>query len=394
MLENLPYITTARTMRESSWDRSGRNSDFWRVRPGETRVLADIKGEGRITHIWITQSNPDQDYYRKILLRMYWDGEREPSVLAPIGDFFCLGHSIVNSFQSLPFTVSSRDANAFGGAAALNCYLPMPFGEAARIAVVNDSAEEHIIYFYIDYELHTHPANDPDNAAAGRLHACFRRDNPTDGWGHGITVNSPPVDIPNLTDKYNYLILDAAGEGHYIGFNLSVTNMQRHLKRPHTRTWWGEGDDMVFIDGEAWPPSLHGTGSEDALNQAYGMQRNAFLYNGSSIYEEDTGGYQTSYVFYIANPVRFSKSLRASIEHGHANHLSNDYSSVAYWYQREPHKAFGILPVARRVPLIQGFAFPDGSRTEQAPPEINEDMKRAREQWDARYKTKQEPGYY
>ena len=86
---------------------------------------------------------------------------------------------------------------------------------------------------------------------------------------------------------------------------------------------------MIFIDDEPWPPSIHGTGSEDFLNQAFGMQKNAYLYNGSSIYGHETEGYQCSYVFYPTNPIRFSKSVRASIEHGHANHLSNEYSSVA-----------------------------------------------------------------
>ena len=390
MLDNLAAITKARTKRESSYDTSGGNADCWRIPAGQTRVLADIAGPGKVTHIWITQSNQDQDYYRKVLLRVYWDNEAEPSILVPIGDFFCLGHSIVNSFQSLPFTASSRNNNSFGGASALNCYLQMPFNEGARFEVVNETDGDHIIYFYIDYELY----DKPFGAETGRLHACFRRENPTTGWGHELTVNSPPVNIPNLTDKNNYMFLDAAGEGQFIGFNLSVTNLQKRLKGPHDRTWWGEGDEMYFIDGEPWPPSLHGTGSEDALNQAYGMQRNAYLYNGSSIFEDDTGGYQTSYVFYITNPVRFTKSLRASIEHGHANHLSNEYSSVAYWYQREPHKSFGILPVLQRVPLVRGFIFPEGSRTAPEPLEITGDMKQARETWDARYKTRLEPGNY
>ena len=390
MLDNLYSITRARTKRASSWDTSGRNSDFWRIEPGGARTLADIAGPGKITHIWITQSNPDQDFLRKILLRAYWDGEAEPSILAPVGDFFCLGHSMANSFQSLPFTVSARVNYAFGGAAALNCYLQMPFNESARFEVVNESGEEHIIYFYIDYELYEQPFG----ADAGRLHACFRRENPTTGWGHEISVNSPPSDIPNLSDKNNYLLLDAEGEGQYIGFNLSVTNLQKFLKTRHTRTWWGEGDEMYFVDGEPWPPSLHGTGSEDALNQAYGMQRNAYIYNGSSIFEEDTGGYQTSYVFYITNPVRFRTSLRASIEHGHANHLSNEYSSVAYWYQKEPHKPFGIIPAAQRVPLVRSFSFPDGSRTRPEPLAHDENMERAKAIWEERYKSRTEPGRY
>jgi len=390
MLYDLSKITQARTKRASSWDKSGKNHDCWHIPPGTTQLLADIKGPGMITHIWMTQSNPDQDFFRKVLLRVYWEDEPEPSILVPIGDFFCLGHSIVNSFQSLPFTASARDNNVFGGAVALNCYLSMPFNKSARIELINESEEEHIVYFYIDYEEYDKSFGDD----IGRLHACFRRENPTTGWGHEIEANSPPKGIPNLSDENNYLLLDAEGEGQFIGFNLSVTNLQKRLKTPHERSWWGEGDEMFFIDGEQWPPSVHGTGSEDAFGQAYGMQRNAFIYNGSSIYENDTGGYQTSYVFYITNPVRFRKSLRASIEHGHANHLSNEQSSVAYWYQREPHKTFGILPVLQRIPLVRGFVFPEGSKTDPIPIVLDEHMKEAKELWETRYKTKLEPGRY
>ena len=93
---------------------------------------------------------------------------------------------------------------------------------------------------------------------------------------------------------------------------------------------------MIWVDGYRWPPDLHGTGSEDYLNQAWGMQPNAFLRNGSSIYEGDTGGYQTSYVHHLENPVRFEREIRVTIEHGHGNHLCNEMSSVAYWYGDRP----------------------------------------------------------
>lgn len=133
-----------------------------------------------------------------------------------------------------------------------------------------------IIYiFYIDYELYDKPLD--ENIAY--FHAQWRRENPCDGWGHKITVSTPESDIVNLTGKDNYLILKAKGKGHYVGCNLSVTNFQG--------TWWGEGDDMIFIDGEKWPPTLHGIGSEDYFNHAYGTQDNKFLFNGFSIHENN-----------------------------------------------------------------------------------------------------------
>jgi hypothetical protein len=103
-----------------------------------------------------------------------------------------------------------------------------------------------------------------------------------------------------------YVILGTRDRGHYLGCNLSVTNFQG--------TWWGEGDDMIWVDGCKWPPDLHGTGSEDYLNQAWVMQGNAFLRNGSAIRQDHAGGYQTSYVLHGENPVRFEKEIRVAIE--------------------------------------------------------------------------------
>lgn len=391
-LDSVMYVKKARTRRISSWDRTGRNKDCWKIAGGETRLLADIDGPGKITHIWMTQGNEDTTFLRKVLLRITWDDELFPSVLVPLGDFFCLGHGMVNSFQNLYFSASTarQSENKFGHFVALNCYLPMPFNRRARIELVNETEYEHFQYFYIDYEVY----DQPFTADVAYFHAGFHRENPTAGWGHEISMNAPPADVVNLSDRENYLLLEAEGEGQVIGFNLSVTNLQHFLKKPHERTWWGEGDDMFFIDGEAWPPSLHGTGSEDFLNQAFGMQPNAFLYNGSSIYEHETEGYQTSYVFYAVNPVRFRTKIRASIEHGHANHLSNEYSSVAYWYQKEPHKEFGIIPACQRVPLIRSFVFPEGSRTESNPVELNEEMRQMKDQWARDYITRREKGMY
>jgi len=376
LLSSLTRVKNAKTLRASSWDVSGRNGDNWRIAPGETKVLADLKGPGCITHIWMTQGG--QWTYRDVVIKMYWDGEKNPSVLAPLGDFFCLGHCIVNSFQSLPFTASAHGGrhNHFGANAALNCYLQMPFNRSARVEVTNEGKVPYGQYFYFDYELYDQPLGDD----VAYLHAQFLRENPADGWGHEIPVNVPEANIANkekLAWDTNYVILEAEGRGHYIGCNLSVANFQG--------TWWGEGDDMIWVDGYKWPPDLHGTGSEDYLNQAWGMQPNAFLFNGSSIYESNTGGYQTSYVFHLTNPVHFKREVKVTIEHGHGNHLANDVSSVAYWYQIEPHKKFGILPVAKRRPVMRvkdGDWIKDKkNQTPQRKIVLNAEMKKMKKQW-------------
>jgi len=376
LLSGLARVRNARTRRASSWDRSGRNQDNWTVPPGKTVRLAEIDGPGAITHIWMTQtaratlggdwSGHDPDYYRKVVLKIYWDGEKSPSILTPLGDFFCLGHSIASNFCNLAFSSSTNEHGKFGGGSALNCYLPMPFAKHARIELTNEGEWPLTQYFYIDYELYDEPLADD----VAYLHAQWRRENPTDGWGHDLKVNSGRVNIPNLDGRGNYVILDAKGRGHYIGCNLSVTNLQG--------TWWGEGDDMIWIDGYKWPPDLHGTGSEDYFNQAWGMQPNAYLFNGSALYEGDVRGYQVSYNFHLTNPVHFRKSVLVSMEHGHANHLANEWASTAYWYQLEPHRRFDILPVEQRLPIRTDLGVAPASPEKTPRVRLSQDMRRAR----------------
>jgi len=376
LLGGLTRVKHARTLRSSSWNPTGRNSDAWTIEPGEKRELANLKGPGCITHVWMTQNGPG--VLRNVVLKMYWDNEREPSVLAPLGDFFCLGNGVTNSFQSLPFATSVREENQnkFNATAGLNCYLPMPFRKSARIEVENQGGDKYRQYFYIDYELYDAPL--PDDTVY--LHAQFRRENPTDGWGPEIKLGSKEYNVVNAEKQAwdeNYLILDAKGRGHYIGCNLSVANL--------TGGWWGEGDDMIWIDGYKWPPDLHGTGSEDYLGHAYGMQKNAYMMNGSSVWQSDTKGYQTSYVFHLTNPVRFEKEIRVTIEHGHGNHQANDYASVAYWYQLEAHQPFGIVPVAQRQPIKQDaegkWILDPANQTPQKPIELNEERKQMKQEW-------------
>lgn len=241
LLSSLTRVKKARSLRASSWDTTGRNNDAWNIEPNETRVLADIKGPGCINHIWMTQ----RDGYRNVLLRVFWDDEEHPSVLCPLGDFFGLGNEIVNSYDSLLFSASTAGNNQFNTGCALNCYVQMPFNKSARVELINEGDEMHRQYFYIDYELYDQPLDDD----VAYFHAQFRRENPCDGWGHEIQVNTPEANIINaerLAWENNYLILEAEGRGHYIGCNLSITNFQG--------TWWGEGDDMIWVDGYKWPP--------------------------------------------------------------------------------------------------------------------------------------------
>ncbi len=354
MLAELTRLRDRKTGRVSSWDQTGRNHDLWIIPPGVSVVLADIAGPAQITHIWMTQLH----HYRECLLKITYDNAPYPSVLAPLGDLFCLGHGMVNSFQSALFSASTFFNHQFNKPCALNCYLPMPFAQRAVVELVNESDQPHRQYFYVDYETLRDTFREDFPPDMAYLHAEFRRANPFGGWGPEITVNTPLADAVNVGRtawENNYVILETQGRGHYIGCNLSVTNF--------TRNWWGEGDDMIWVDGYKWPPDLHGTGSEDYFNHAGGMQPNAFMRNGSSIYEGGTipnpeielyrgnSGYQTSYVFHLENPVRFTREIKVTIEHGHANHLANEMSSVAYWYAERPTPVVAPPPVMQRLPV-------------------------------------------
>jgi hypothetical protein len=350
----LTRIHNRRTRRISSWDRSGRNQDSWTIPQRSNTVLADISGPAQITHIWMTQ----HEHYRECLLKITYDDSVSPSVLVPLGDFFCLGHGMVNSFQSALFSASTNRPYQFNKGAALNCYIPMPFRSRALVELVNESDEPHLQYFYIDYET---LEDFPDGT--GYFHAEFRRANPFGGWGPDITVNTAEANLPNLERQaweHNYVILETEGRGHYLGCNLSVTNT--------TRNWWGEGDDMIWVDGYKWPPDLHGTGTEDYLGHAGGMQPDAGLHSGSSIFEGYTvpspeielwrgdSGYQTGYVFHLENPVHFQREIKVTIEHGHANHLANEMSSTAYWYAECPTAVIDVPPVHQRLPVLRDNA--------------------------------------
>jgi len=395
LLASVAQHQVARTARISSWDQTGLNEDAFVVLPGETAVLADIEGPGKITHLWFVQTcrrilgpglipysksgvammevhnalglnyeDSDPEYYRKVIIKMYWDGSETPNVIAPIGDFFCLGHSMAANFQSLPFTVSVKpsEEKKFGGSAAFNCYLTMPFNSRARIEITNEGEDAYFQYFYIDYELRPEPFNPADILY---FHAHWRRENPTSGWApDNMQTNSLETQVPNLDGKGNYTILETTGKGTYIGCNHSVLHFQG--------TWWGEGDDMIFIDDDTWPPSMHGTGGEDYFTQGWGMQKNAYPFCGTIIHEEDVPGYQVSYRWHLADPIRFNSKLKVTMESGHANHLRDDWATTAYWYQTLPGPKLDILPVKDRLPNRPQVAKPDTSALDAATDKLSE----------------------
>jgi hypothetical protein len=359
-LGELPRIRDVRTRRASSWDKTGGNDDNLKIQPGETVVLADVEGVGCINHIWCTHMCLQPDYLRRLTLRMKWDNEQGYSVEVPLGDFFGVGHAQMTNFASLPLQMSPADGRSF------NCFFPMPFSERAQVELTSECEAEVTFYYYVDYELHDQIPSD-----FARFHAQWRRENPCEGVSdEGMDNQEFEFGGTNVGGAGNYVILEAEGRGHYVGCNLNIHNLRQRpdlawpgelswpmrLEEAMGRAevifkcfnWYGEGDDMIFINGEEWPPSLHGTGTEDYFNTAFcpAVKYDAPYHGITLPGGPNWSGKVSLYRFHIEDPIHFQRSIRVTIEHGHANRRSDDYSSTAYWYQMEPHKPFPPLPSA------------------------------------------------
>jgi hypothetical protein len=338
-LANLPRLSDAVSRRASSWDRTGGNRDWVSIAPGATHELARIDEPGVVRHVWMTAASDDPAYLRAATIRATWDGARSPCVEVPLGDFFGLGHGQTANFWSLPLQMSPQDGRGF------NCWFPMPF-DSARLEVANDGTAPLVLYYYVDYEL---AHGTPDD---GRFHAAWHREQATHGIERGALPNEEYLfGGTNLDGGANYVILEAEGRGHYVGCHLDIVN--RSGVGPETFDWYGEGDDMIFVDGEAFPPSLHGTGTEDYFGTAWSpTQASSGPYHGLILPGGDNWAGEISlYRYHLEDPVRFRRSIRVTIEHGHANRRSDDVSSTAYWYQDEPHGTRPAYPsVAERVP--------------------------------------------
>jgi D-arabinan exo alpha-(1,3)/(1,5)-arabinofuranosidase (non-reducing end) len=289
------------------------------IEPGKTFTLAEINGQGAIQHIWMTPTGN----WRFSIVRMYWDDETEPSVEAPVGDFFAMGWGKYAPVASIPVAVNPGSA--------FNCYWPMPFRKKARITMENLDAQAMRLYYQITYTLTPVPTD------AAYFHAQFRRVNP-------------------LPYKQVYTIVDnVKGKGQYVGTYMAwgVNN----------NGWWGEGEIKFYLDGDKDFPTINGTGTEDYFGGSYNFENKE-----KKQYEEYTtpylgliqvlkpdGLYQSQqrfglYRWHIPDPVRFDQDLRITIQalgwRGNRRYLPlmDDISSVAFWYQTEPHAPFPKLP--------------------------------------------------
>ena len=327
-----------KSRRSSSWDRSGGNNDAVPVEAGKAATVLEVSGAGVVTHLWFTINSSDRYHLKNLVLRAWWDGEATPSIEVPIGDFFGLGLGEYFVYQSSMTAVASVKA--------LNSYFQMPFASGAKLTVTNEGRiKTDSLYFAVDYILL--PSLPAD---LGRFHAQYRQGNPVKSEINDWTDEyaERPNEIKNLDGKGNYTFMEATGRGHFVGLTQAVLQNQDG--------WFGEGDDMFFIDGDT-QPTINGTGTEDYFNGAWGYSGEAFAFqhNGTPflVNADRIGGRLCQYRWHTESPIAFEKSIRVTMEHGQANHRADDFFTVAYWFQTEPHAPFPALPEpAARVPRV------------------------------------------
>jgi hypothetical protein len=286
-----------------------------RIEAGQTFVMADIEGCGAIQHIWMTPTGNN----RLNILKIYWDGEKEPSVECPAGDFFACGLGEYTKVTSLAVCVNPKSG--------FNCYWMMPFRKRCKITMTNIDDKPMVLYYQIDYTL-THVPKD-----MAYFHAQFRRVNPV-----------PYKDVYTILDRVK-------GRGHYVG-----TYMTWGSNSPG---WWGEGEIKFYMDGDKEFPTICGTGTEDYFCGSYGFTKpgtreyqefNTPYAGMPQVIESEEQPWFSLYRWHIMDPIRFEKDLRVTIQAlgwqsgGRYLPLQDDLSSVAYWYQTEPHVPFPELP--------------------------------------------------
>ncbi|MDE3195665.1 MAG: DUF2961 domain-containing protein [Acidobacteriota bacterium] len=325
-----------RSLKQSSYDRTGGNSDRWPIAPGATQELFRSEGPGVITHIWFTIAAQSANHLKEIVIRIYWDGNSKPSVEVPVGDFFGLNLGQYVIYQSAYLNCSSIKA--------LNCYFAMPFRRSALITATNEGKQPvGSFYSNIDYKLV--PSLPADIVY---FHAQYRQKTPN----RAVTF-APGEKELNTGGGNNYVFAETRGRGHLMGITLGVLQ--------NTDRWFGEGDDMIFIDDES-KPAIVGTGTEDYINGAWdfggrdGAVPFAHLYNGAQFIQsaEHGGGRYLVYRWHGDNPVTFERYLKHTIEHGHADDRGDNFYSVCYWYQTQPFTDFPPLPAAGdRVPILK-----------------------------------------
>lgn len=296
-----------------------------RVLPvGERVTIAEVKGAGYISRIWLTfpgwfwahwntGATIDATIMKSLILRIYWDGASTPAVEAPVGDFFGAGHCEFNSFTSRFVGTSS------GG---FFSYWPMPYAQGFRIEIENrHPTMRSEVFLNANYQ-------ELPTRAVGAGYFCTqfrtgRRQGPEEA-----------------------VILETEGSGHYAGVMLHMQGEQLNYLS------FLEAPEYVYIDGDWEKPRIAGTGLEDYFNGGWYFRDGEFCgpYHGVPL-KDPLRTLVTMYRFHDEDAIAFDRRIRfAFVSPWKPERLKPYwYSSVAYWYGERPDPAQPALPDQKGV---------------------------------------------
>ncbi len=299
-----PTIFGARLIQISSADTTGGNNDRLSLQAGESREIVNQIGPGQVSRLWFTFDSRDPNYLRNIILKIYWEDSTIPAVLCPIGDFFGCG------FQYTHWTSEFMGMSSGG----FYCYWPMWFKQKLRIEIHNDSDYPlYALYFHCNVYLHEAYKNKP------YFHALWNRD------------------LRTQSDT-NYTALDLQGSGVFVGLHYNAQGLSDGLG-------YLEGDEVIFIDDHdelTWK----GTGMEDYLNSGWYFRNGVYSASHHGlIMKNDSLSRISAYRHHVRDAIPFQRSIKFTLEHGHANESIADISTVAFWYEDSPVGHSDLLPV-------------------------------------------------
>lgn len=256
-------------------NKTAKGNAFEFMEPGETKNLLDVKGEGTIQRIWLTIDHSPLKL-RSLRLQFFWDGSSKPAVDVPLGDFFVYNLGKQVAFESALF--SSGEGRSY------NCYIPMPFKKAAKVLLINEGKDRVKLYYDIDFLLHKLPSN------ALYFHAWWNRQQ-----------------SGQLGDDY-ILLPKVEGKGRFLGISVGL-----NTDTSYSKSWWGEGEVKMYLDGDSKYPTINGTGAEDYIGSAWGLRKFINQYQGCTIANDSTGQF-CFYRWHIPDAIYFNKDIKVAIQ--------------------------------------------------------------------------------
>ena len=307
-------------------NKTAKGNAFENMEPGETKKLLDIKGEGTIQRIWLTIDHSAVKL-RSLRLQFFWDDSNKPAVDVPLGDFFGYNLGKQITFQSALF--SSGEGRSY------NCYIPMPFKKAAKVLLINEGTERVKLFYDIDFLLQKLPLN------TLYFHAYWNRQQ-----------------SGQLGDDY-ILLPKVEGKGRFLGVSVGL-----NTDTSYSKSWWGEGEVKMYLDGDTKYPTINGTGAEDYIGSAWGLGTFNNWYQGCTIASDSTGQFNF-YRWHILDAIYFNKDIKVTIQQI-GGWMKEDIKRL---YQRgvnfkaitvDGPAGFTRLLDMENPPLLTDPAFPEG----------------------------------